>query len=197
MKSEHADVIAGIEARRKELCEAVVKLQYARQRGKWERYGQRGWNLSVRDQDHHLTYLLEAISETDTSLFANYVGWLKQLFEGLKLPDKALEVMLECTQEVLRQRFSKEITFVTDESLEAGLTHLQSAAGRHVSFIADDNPLRDLATVYLNALLKGERHVASKQVLDAVGSGASAKDIYLYVFQPCQCTPRSVNSSVR
>ena len=164
----------------------MVKLQYERQHGKWERYGQRGWDLSVRDQDHHLTYLLEAISETDTSLFANYVGWLKQLFEGLKLPEKALEVMLECTREVLRQRLSQEITFVTDEYLEAGLMHLQSAAGHQVSFIAEDNPLRDLATSYLDTLLKGERRAASKQIMDAVGRGVAVKDIYLHIFQPCQ-----------
>jgi methanogenic corrinoid protein MtbC1 len=34
--------------------------------------------------------------------------------------------------------------------------------------------------------LQGERHQASKLILEAVDAGAEVKDIYLQVFQPCQ-----------
>jgi methanogenic corrinoid protein MtbC1 len=47
-------------------------------------------------------------------------------------------------------------------------------------------PLSDLATRYLAALLKGERHVASQLILNALESGTSIKEIYLQVFQPTQ-----------
>ena len=186
MSNEHGEVIEAVADRRKELAPAVVRLQYERQPGKWERYGQRGWDLSVKDQDHHFSYLIEAISEGDTSVFTNYVGWLQQLFEGLKLPDQALEVMLECTRDVLRDTFPQEITAVTDQYLEAGLSHLHSAPKTSDSFITADNPMHELGRSYLGALLKGERHAASKQIIDAVDQGIAVRDVYLHVFQPCQ-----------
>ena len=43
-----------------------------------------------------------------------------------------------------------------------------------------------LAQKYLKALLQGERHRASRLILEAVDAGAKVKDIYLEVFQPSQ-----------
>lgn len=54
------------------------------------------------------------------------------------------------------------------------------------SFIADGAPLATLARHYLDALLHGERHTASRLILDAVDDGTDVKDIYLHVFQPTQ-----------
>jgi methanogenic corrinoid protein MtbC1 len=43
-----------------------------------------------------------------------------------------------------------------------------------------------MARTYLESLLRGERHVASRLVLDAVAQGTPVRDIYLQVFQRCQ-----------
>jgi methanogenic corrinoid protein MtbC1 len=55
-----------------------------------------------------------------------------------------------------------------------------------VRFHSDDSPLTGLATQYLDTLLRGERHTASRLILDAVEEGKSIREIYLHVFQPCQ-----------
>lgn len=46
--------------------------------------------------------------------------------------------------------------------------------------------LAPLAQDYLQALRLGERHRASRLVMDAVAAGTSVKDVYLGVFQPVQ-----------
>jgi methanogenic corrinoid protein MtbC1 len=43
-----------------------------------------------------------------------------------------------------------------------------------------------LARQYLDALLRGDRRTACELVLNAVGQGTSAKDVYLQLFQPTQ-----------
>ncbi len=54
------------------------------------------------------------------------------------------------------------------------------------SFIDGKEPLAALARQYLETLLRGERRVASKLILDTVRDGVTVQDIYLSVFQPCQ-----------
>lgn len=46
--------------------------------------------------------------------------------------------------------------------------------------------LSPLAQDYLQALRLGDRHRASRLVMDAVAAGTSVKDVYLGVFQPVQ-----------
>ncbi len=186
MVREHQAILAAIEARKNDLSETIIRLRNQRQPGVWQGSRGEGSDLAVRDEDLHFTYLLEAISDGDTSLFANYAGWLKQLFDGLKFPESALKVMLECIRDVLREALPQEMSSVTDQYLQAGLERIQSETGHGDSFIFADNPLRDLAFAYLNALLTGERRAASKAIMDAVARGVPIKDIYLFVFQPSQ-----------
>ena len=47
-------------------------------------------------------------------------------------------------------------------------------------------PYAELSSKYLSYLLNGDRHHASKLIIDAVSNGANIKDIYLHVFQSCQ-----------
>ncbi|MEJ5185554.1 MAG: cobalamin-dependent protein [Candidatus Geothermincolales bacterium] len=50
----------------------------------------------------------------------------------------------------------------------------------------EESPLRDLARSYLELLLDGRRHEASRLILEAVDGGIPVRDIYLHVFQPSQ-----------
>ncbi len=168
------------------LSEAIVTRQYEIQPEIWEPFGDKGREFSLRDSNHHLRYLIEALTESDPTIFANYVAWLKQLFEGLKFPPEALTKMLECTQEVLRERLPEEMSSITQEYIDAAATRIEHESLSQSSFITEDLPLHDLATRYLDALLCGERRLASNMILEAVEKGASIKDIYLYVFQRSQ-----------
>ncbi len=54
------------------------------------------------------------------------------------------------------------------------------------SYLREDAPFASLARAYFDALLRGERHLASRMILDAAEARTSVKDIYLHVFQPVQ-----------
>ncbi|CAH2602047.1 B12-binding domain-containing protein [Rhodovastum atsumiense] len=51
---------------------------------------------------------------------------------------------------------------------------------------AAEPSLASLASLYLGALLRGDRQFASRLVLQAVDAGTSVRDVYLHVFQPAQ-----------
>ncbi|MGC8658647.1 MAG: cobalamin B12-binding domain-containing protein [Desulfomonilaceae bacterium] len=175
-----------IDEQRHSISEAIVSLQYQLQPEIWEPYGEKGRELSIRDSNHHFIYLVEALKQSDPTLFADYVLWLKQLFEGIKIPPQALPKMIECTEQVLYTKLSAEMVQVLDEYMSMAKQRLQAELKAQPSFITQDAPLYDLAKQYLNLLLNGERHLASKLILHAVERGESVKNIYLYVFQNSQ-----------
>jgi methanogenic corrinoid protein MtbC1 len=52
------------------------------------------------------------------------------------------------------------------------------------TLLHEGEALSPQAHQYLEALRRGERHIASHLVLDAVATGTPIKDVYLHVFQP-------------
>jgi methanogenic corrinoid protein MtbC1 len=175
-----------IHNQRQMLAEAIVTRQYELQPEIWQPYGDAGREKSVRDVMYHLSYLAEAMAASDPLLFTDYVAWVKVLFVGLNFPDQVLATTLRCIRHVLQEMLPEELKAIADEYIGAGLRQLPQTPSVLPTFIRQDAPWADLATGYLNALLRGERHVASRLILDAVDQGVSIKDIYLYVFQPSQ-----------
>jgi methanogenic corrinoid protein MtbC1 len=75
---------------------------------------------------------------------------------------------------------------VIQEYFEAGLGRLPVLPSDLPPLFEDGAPHGELAKKFLSFLLNGERHLASRLILDAVDSGVEVKDIYLHVFQPSQ-----------
>lgn len=177
---------AVIQAQRDALAEALVAHQYQLQPEFWHRFGETGHAKSVRDAGYHLTYLSEALTAGDPTLFVEYVLWAKTLFAGLNFPDDVLPQSLECMRAVFQTMLPEDVRPIACEYVQAALDALPRATAQPTSFIHADTPLGTLARAYLDALLRGERATASQLILDAVERGASVKDIYLHVFQPVQ-----------
>jgi methanogenic corrinoid protein MtbC1 len=175
-----------IRARRRALAEQIVARQYGQQPEQWAAYGDVGRDKSVRDAGYHLLYLAEAVAASDLSLFADYVSWVRTLFDGLGLDEDTMRRTLQCTRAVLDAALSPPERSIVDPYLEAGLQAARAVPPMPTPWISGDAPLSELARAYLDALLQGERRAASRMILDAVERGASIKDIYLYVFQPTQ-----------
>jgi methylmalonyl-CoA mutase cobalamin-binding domain/chain len=175
-----------IHNQRQMLSEAIVRRQYELQPEIWQPYGEIGREKSVRDAGYHLSYLSEAMAASDPALFADYVAWVKVLFAGLSFPDQVLPMTLQCVLDVLQEMLPEELKAIANEYLEAGLRQLSQAPSVLPTFLSQDAPWAGLATTYLDALLRGERHVASHLILDAVDRGVPIKDLYLHVFQPSQ-----------
>lgn len=169
------------------LAEAAVERQYSLQPEIWNRYGERGRELSVRDMAYHIPYLTEAVRASDPSPFVNYVLWVKELFKGLNFPDETLPVMLECMRDVMKETLPEEVSAITAEYIVAALRKVGAENFLPLlSFIPDEAPHAEVAKTYLNLLLQGKRPEAAECIMNAVEQGISIKDIYLYVFQASQ-----------
>jgi methanogenic corrinoid protein MtbC1 len=180
------DISQAILDQRQVISEIVIKQEYACRPGYWESFGEIGYKKGLEDINYHLSYLAEAIAAKDPSLFTDYLAWAKVLFKSFNFPSDVLSKTLRHLQVALKQTLPEEMHASVDAYLSAGERHIQDAPEVLPSFLTEDTPLGGLAQKYLQALLQGERHRASKLILDAVDAGARVKDIYLQVFQPCQ-----------
>jgi len=93
---------------------------------------------------------------------------------------------LEVIQQVLLMHVPQEMHDILRHFIEAGLSQIATPASEPLSYINEGHALAELAQRYLQTLLEGNRHTASRLILDAVQAGTSVKDLYLHVFQPSQ-----------
>ncbi|NJN94425.1 MAG: cobalamin-binding protein [Anaerolineales bacterium] len=176
-----------IETQKGELARAIVDEQWRLDPQLNSRYGASGWARCVADVKYNLSYLAQAIASDSPALFADYINWVSILFDGLKISRQDLAANLEITGAILQQRFPGEPGAIARKYIEASLPQLTIETVSPIpSFIDENHPLAGLARLYLQALLRGERHVASRLILKAVDLGVNIKDIYLQVFSPCQ-----------
>ncbi|HKK11151.1 MAG TPA: cobalamin-dependent protein [Bacteroidales bacterium] len=168
------------------IAEKVVDRIYAANPGVWEKYGQEGYEMSVRDTESHIPYLVESVKTSDTSVFTDYVVWARQLFDNLKLPEDTMSSTLIEMDYVIGQHLDNESYSMVEPVFIAAKQAARQEIKKVESFIDSSNPLRDVLESYLQALLAADRHKARDVVFKALDDGVTVKDIYLNVFQPSQ-----------
>jgi methanogenic corrinoid protein MtbC1 len=179
-------VAGAIDAERRRLSQAIVTRQYELMPELLQRYGERGREKCLQDAEFHLSYLAESVASSLPSLFSDYVAWAKIMLAGRGIAASDLALNLECIRHALDNSLPQEMSALASQYVEAGLEQLPELPSDLPSFIRDTDPLAQLAKQYLGALLRGERHIASRLILDAVAQGTSVKEIYLNVFQRSQ-----------
>lgn len=177
---------AEILGRRAELAEALVAIEFARYPELAQRYGAAGRAKCLQDADYHLAYLAGALAFDNRALFADYVAWVKVMLGKRKVPASDLASHLECTAQVLRAEIPGETGARAGDFIADALQAMPAMPAELPSFLRESTPLALLAHQYEQALLRGERQVASRLVLDAVDHGTPVSDIYLQIFQPTQ-----------
>jgi methanogenic corrinoid protein MtbC1 len=186
MQNFNKTVGRAIDAERASLAEAITVRQYEIQPELEARYGAAGRAKCVQDACYHLSYLAEAIAASSPSLFADYIAWAKVMLDTRGIPAEDLSRNLHCMREVLQQRLSVPMSAVVEQYIEVALSHLPQLPSDVPTLFDEAAPHAELAKQFLALLLQGERHAASRLVLDAVESGVRVRDIYLHVFQRSQ-----------
>lgn len=172
--------------RRREIAEALVAREFARHPELDARYGAIAREKSLQDAGYHLEYLANALAFGSEKLFVDYVAWARLMLAHRGVRPADLQFHLECMREILGEMLSPDSAPGADRMLAAAITAMPGMPDDTPAYLEDDAPLSPLAHQYLQALLRGERHLASRLVLDAVTHGASVKEVYLAVFQPAQ-----------
>lgn len=180
------DLSAALEAQGPAIAEAVATHQYAAHPELHERYGPVGWQRTLEDARYNLAFLAQAIALENPALFIDYLGWLKVVLlrRGVRLQD--LLDHFAYLQDGLRQNLPADAAAAACAYVAEGARLLPEMPDDLPTLIEGNAPVSLLAHQYLQALLRGERHIASRLVLDAVTRGTPVKEIYLGVFQPCQ-----------
>ena len=177
-----------IGTQREQLGQAIVNRQWELDPELSTRYDEVGKAKCARDVQYNLDYLAQAIATETPALFVEYIAWVKILFHQLHIPATDLSHSLEATQEILLQRLSAEEGQLAAAYIAIALTQLPNMPTTLPTFINTDMPLAAMAQQYLSLLLLGQRHSASRIIMDAVEQGVPVpiQDLYLHVFQPSQ-----------
>lgn len=186
MRKEIGEFSEQLKREQDQIAVSIVELQYRKQPEIWDKYGENGKKLSIRDAVYHLPFLREAITANEPWIFTDYILWVKQLFKNLQFPDEALTSTLECTKEIMIQKFPISQHQLFLPILENAAKAIQKDVSGEMSYINEQTESGKLAKLYINALLQGNRNAASVLILNAVENGMSVKTIYIDVFQAAQ-----------
>ncbi|HEX8560431.1 MAG TPA: cobalamin-dependent protein [Pyrinomonadaceae bacterium] len=175
-----------INAARAALAEAVTARHFELNPALELRFGAAGREKCLQDARYHLSYLAESMAASLPSLFADYVAWAKVMLEARGVPASDLARNLSVLCDVLRERLPAGAGEAAARYVEEGLARLPQVPADLPAFVSDGEPHAALARAYVEALLAGRRHEASRLVLDAAEGGVGVRDLYLHVFQRSQ-----------
>lgn len=136
--------------------------------------------------EHLLTELQRALSWDEPALFVDCVAWAKAAFIRSGVPAAALGLHLEQVAAVVRRGLPGDAGNQAWRVVVAALQAMPDLPEAQPAFLQPGAPVSPLAPLYFRALLRGDRHLASRLVLQAVEGGVAVSDIYLHVFQPAQ-----------
>src|SRR5580704_14597423 len=114
------------------------------------------------------------------------MGWAKVVLAAHGVGTEDVEGNLVCLRDVLGERLPVGTGEAVAPYIQDALQALPEAPTALRSFLDGEDALSELARQYLQALLRAERHEASRLILDAVQAGVAVCDLYLQVFQRCQ-----------
>jgi methanogenic corrinoid protein MtbC1 len=175
-----------IDVKRAELAEAVTIRHYELKPELEARYGAAGRAKCLQDAAFHLSYLAEALQNSQPALFSDYVVWARAMLAGRGIPEKDLVDNLKILRDCLAENLPEIYKETAREYVDLGIDQLSKTGENPGSLITGEIPLKNLADEYLDALLQGRRDRASRLIIHAVDSGTSIKEIYLQVFQNAQ-----------
>jgi methanogenic corrinoid protein MtbC1 len=171
--------------RQGDLAREIVERQWKLRPALEQLYGEKGMARCLEDARYHLRYLSEAVGAGEPALFVHYATWAKIMLNTRSIPVGDLVANFEMMLDVLGEELPASMQMPALGYVKAAIRDL-TVASDNSSFLDPDQPLAQLATQYLNALLRYERHAASALIIGAVEDKISIKEIYCHVFERCQ-----------
>ena len=166
-----------------EIATTFVTMEFSRHTNVPEPQGESERSESLQDANYQLSCLAGAISADNPELFVDYVAWAKVLHTQRGVSQQAQLLDLNCLCEALRFELPAESAQTAVGFVRHAIERFPSLPNEVPSFLTAENPHAALADRYLQALMRGDRQMASRLILDAVDSGVPVQDIYLHVFQ--------------
>lgn len=153
-----------------------------------DRYGELARRRGEEDAAFHVEFLAGAVLADDVSAFEDYARWTAGVLFSRGIAPEHLAENLEDVRRAAASLLEEDDRDVVARFVEGGIGALERG-GPDDDAIAREAPDADASTtksLYLQAVLYGERRAALNVALEAVRAGASVPDVYADVLQPAQ-----------
>lgn len=131
----------------------------------------------------HLEHLAAAVATGHPAVLAQHLAWSGGLVTArggdASTVSRHLDLLLGAAP-VTGERALASVQALADEARSA----VGAVVPTPVTYLDPSGPLGELASAFLDALLAGDRHGASRSVLRAADEGVPVEELYLEVFQP-------------
>ena len=169
-------------ALRQVTSEAVTDV-FLRRHPEWlEKYGPSARIRGIEDAGFHIDFLASAIESGSTSSFEDYSRWTISLLTSRNIASHFVAENFKQIEDSLSFNLGETEQEVIKEFIATGIL----VCGEEPPVILDPEPHTPLAetqSLYLGAILKGQRPAAANIALEALRQGHSVADIYADVLQ--------------
>lgn len=177
--SELTDIAQAMRRHEHAVAERVTD-EFLRRHPDWlARYGERARTAGIEDARFHVQFLSAAIENDAPQAFRDYVRWTTGVLESRRIDRAFLAENLLQVREALAGVLAPAQTAVIDRFLvlpdDAGVQEEASTA--------EESPLALTRSLFVQAILRGERRAAVNIASEALRNGASVADLYAEVFQ--------------
>lgn len=167
---------------REQVAEAVTEEFFQRHPDWLDRYGERGRRHGVEDARFHMDFLAGAVEAGSTQPFADYARWTVRVLRGRGIePGFVAENLEQIAQALLPHLQEGEQAHV------ARLVGVACAAAREEpaprAGLAGDDQLALTRSLFLQAILHGQRQAACNIAAEAARAGHPVVDVYVDVLQ--------------
>ncbi len=196
--SSGADTADRIRRAKGEIARGVTEAFFERHPDWKERYGEAGVQRGIEDATFHLEFLAAAVEIRDPGAFRNYGLWAADILHARRIPAEALIENFEQIGKAVRLRLGSgadhslidNAIAQTAEAIRTRATDRPEQEDTVVdpASVLPDPPdsLREVAEVYLGAILSGVRSTATRVLDESLGRGTPVLDLYLHVIQRAQ-----------
>jgi methanogenic corrinoid protein MtbC1 len=148
-----------------------------------KRYGDRARRRGVEDAIFHQDFLSAAIETGEPGAFGEYLRWTAGVLEARGIAPRFLRENVDQISKELGSRLPSplgtEVTEFVESALDAGLT-AQAKVG---AVAANAGELSGVQSLYLQAILHGQRQAAVGIAVETVRQGHNLPDVYADVLQ--------------
>ncbi|MDJ0521984.1 MAG: cobalamin-dependent protein [Planctomycetota bacterium] len=133
------------------------------------------------DITYHVEFLAGSLELGEPHLFEDYARWASRVLSARGLDLGGLRTSLEHAGAALRDRLGATGTRDLDATLAQGIACI--AEPPESAATADEDALALTRSLFLQAILRGERQAAHNVVMEARDRGHAVIDLYVDVFQ--------------
>ncbi|HSJ24870.1 MAG TPA: cobalamin-dependent protein [Longimicrobiales bacterium] len=185
-----------------------VTAEFLERHPEWQRhFGDEAWTRGVEDVRSHISFLAGAIQSGDTDAFREYARWSAGVLQSRAMSSTLLIQSLEEVRDHIARMVDPPAAALIRDVVNTGCAAIRdadtgtpasaTAAGTGDRASSASRPERaatspveavndDDRSLYLQAVLAGERRTALVAALEPLQRGASVADIYCDLLQPTQ-----------